>query len=162
MKSRESRVLDMISTYLSGGQSSVLYKKLVDKKKMALQVIAANNAQEDYGIYFIGGLPLGDVELNVLNQEIDEEIEKLKSELISDRDFQKIQNIYESQYINSNSTVEGIANSLARYHTLYGDVNLINSEIDIYRSITREEIQDVAQKYLNKNQRLELKYLPKK
>jgi predicted Zn-dependent peptidase len=51
---------------------------------------------------------------------------------------------------------------LARYHTLYGDVNLINSEIDIYRSITREEIQDVAQKYLNKNQRLELKYLPKK
>ena len=162
MKSRESRVLDMISTYLSGGQSSVLYKKLVDKKKMALQVIAANNAQEDYGIYFIGGLPIGDVELNVLNQEIDEEIEKLKSELISDRDFQKIQNIYESQYINSNSTVEGIANSLARYHTLYGDVNLINSEIDIYRSITREEIQDVAQKYLNKNQRLELKYLPKK
>ena len=33
MKSRESRVLDMISTYLSGGQSSILYKKLVDKKK---------------------------------------------------------------------------------------------------------------------------------
>ena len=69
MKSRESRVLDMISTYLSGGQSSVLYKKLVDKKKMALQVIAANNAQEDYGIYFIGGLPLGDVELNVLTKK---------------------------------------------------------------------------------------------
>jgi hypothetical protein len=45
---------------------------------------------------------------------------------------------------------------------LYGDVNLINSEIDIYRSITREEIKDVAIKYLNKNQRLELKYLPKK
>ena len=57
-----------------------------------------------------------------------------------DRDFQKIQNIYESQYINSNSNVEGIANSLARYHTLYGDVDLINNEIDIYRSITREEI----------------------
>ena len=54
MKTRESRVLDMISTYLSGGQSSILYKKLVDKKKMALQVLAANNAQEDYGIYFIG------------------------------------------------------------------------------------------------------------
>ena len=162
MKTRESRVLDMISTYLSGGQSSILYKKLVDKKKMALQVLAANNAQEDYGIYFIGGLPLGDTELSTLTIEIDEEIDKLKNELISERDFQKIQNKYESQYVSSNSTVEGIANSLARYHTLYGDIDLINNEIDIYRSISREEIQLVAKKYLNKNQRLELNYLPKK
>ena len=161
MKTRESRVLDMISTYLSGGQSSILYKKLVDKKKMALQVLAANNAQEDYGIYFIGGLPLGDTELSTLTIEIDEEIDKLKNELISERDFQKIQNKYESQYVSSNSTVEGIANSLARYHTLYGDIDLINNEIDIYRSISREEIQLVAKKYLNKNQRLELNYLPK-
>ena len=162
MKTRESRVLDMISTYLSGGQSSILYKKLVDKKKMALQVLAANNAQEDYGIYFIGGLPLGATELSTLTIEIDEEIDKLKNELISERDFQKIQNKYESQYVSSNSTVEGIANSLARYHTLYGDIDLINNEIDIYRSISREEIQLVAKKYLNKNQRLELNYLPKK
>ena len=162
MKTRESRVLDMISTYLSGGQSSILYKKLVDKKKMALQVLAANNAQEDYGIYFIGGLPLGDTELSTLTIEIDEEIDKLKNELISERDFRKIQNKYESQYVSSNSTVEGIANSLARYHTLYGDIDLINNEIDIYRSISREEIQLVAKKYLNKNQRLELNYLPKK
>jgi len=105
---------------------------------------------------------LGDTELSTLTIEIDEEIDKLKNELISERDFQKIQNKYESQYVSSNSTVEGIANSLARYHTLYGDIDLINNEIDIYRSISREEIQLVAKKYLNKNQRLELNYLPKK
>ena len=96
-----------------------------------------------------------------MTTEIDEEIEKLKNELISERDFEKIQNIFESQYVSSNSTVEGIANSLARYHILYEDVNLINNEIDIYRSITRKEMQEVAITYLNKNQRLELKYLPK-
>ena len=45
---------------------------------------------------------------------------------------------------------------------LYGDTNLINNEIDIYRSITREDIQKVAKKYLNPNQRLTLEYLPKK
>ena len=43
---------------------------------------------------------------------------------------------------------------------LYGDVNLINNEIDIYRSISREEIKTVANKYLNPNQRLILEYLP--
>ena len=43
---------------------------------------------------------------------------------------------------------------------LYGETDLINSEIDIYRSITREEMQEVAKKYLNPNQRLVLEYLP--
>jgi predicted Zn-dependent peptidase len=43
---------------------------------------------------------------------------------------------------------------------LYGDISLVNNEIDIYRSITREEIQKVAKKYLNPNQRLVLEYLP--
>ena len=41
-----------------------------------------------------------------------------------------------------------------------GARNLINTQIDIYRSITREEIREVAKKYLNKNQRVELEYLP--
>ena len=64
--------------------------------------------------------------------------------------------------MNSNASISGIANSLARYYMLYDDVNLINNEINIYRSITREEIQKVAQEYLNPNQRLILEYLPKK
>ncbi|MGB5499507.1 MAG: insulinase family protein, partial [Maribacter sp.] len=42
----------------------------------------------------------------------------------------------------------------------YGDTNLINTEIDLYRSITREEIMEVAKKYLGANQRLLLEYLP--
>jgi zinc protease len=45
---------------------------------------------------------------------------------------------------------------------LYGDINLINTEIEMYRSITREEIRDVAKKYLNPNQRLILDYVPAK
>ena len=55
-----------------------------------------------------------------------------------------------------------LANSLAEYYVFYnGDTNLINKELDIYKSITKEEIRNVAQKYLNPNQRLELHYLPK-
>lgn len=157
---RDAYVLDMISTYLSDGKSSKLYKKLVDEKKMALQVFAFNGSQEDYGAYVVGALPVGDTSLESLKTEIDEEIEKVKSELISERDYQKLQNKFENNFVNSNSSVAGIANSLARYYMLYDDTNLINTEIDIYRSITREEIRDVAKKYLNKNQRVELEYLP--
>lgn len=159
-KSRESRVLDMISTYLSDGPSSKLYKRLVDEKKMALQSGAINIAQEDYGMYVIFGLPQGDFKLTDLITEMDDEIATLKEKLISQRDYQKLLNKFENGFVSSNASVEGIANSLARYYMLFGDTNLINSEIDIYRSITREEIREVANKYLNTNQRLVLEYLP--
>jgi predicted Zn-dependent peptidase len=161
-KTRDARVLDLISAYLSDGKSSKLYKKMVDEKKMALQVGAVNLSQEDYSMYFIYGLPQGENTLHSLIEEIDEEIAKIQHELISEKAYQKLQNKFENRFVNSNASIEGIANSLARFHVLYGDANLINTEIDIYRSITREEIKAVAKKYLNKKQRLVLEYLPKK
>ena len=160
MKTRDSRVLDMISSYFSSGKSSILYKKLVDTKKMALQVGAINLSQEDYGTYILFGLPQGETKLANIISEIDEEVLKMQTTLISEKAYQKLQNQFENNYVDSNSSVEGIANSLARYNVLYGDTNLINTEIDIYRSVTREEIRDVAKKYLNPNQRLILEYLP--
>jgi len=160
MKTKEARVMDMISTYLSDGKSSKLYKKIVDEKKMALQIGAFNYSQEDYSTYILYGLPMGDYKLTDLLKEVDDEIVKLQTELISEKDFQKLVNKIENQYVNQNSSVEGIADNLATYYMLYKDVNLINTEIDIYRSITREDIMAAAKKYLNPNQRLVLDYVP--
>ncbi|MBN97542.1 MAG: peptidase M16 [Flavobacteriaceae bacterium] len=159
-KDRDAFVLDMISTYLSGGKSSVLYKKLVDDKKLALQAAAINLGQVDYSVFALISLPLGDVELDTLISEIDEEIVKMQTELISERDYQKLLNQFESSFVMSNASVDGIASSLATYYLLYDNVNLINELLGIYRSITREEIQAVAKKYLNPNQRVEIDYLP--
>jgi predicted Zn-dependent peptidase len=158
--SREAYVLDMVSTYLSDGRSSKLYKKMVDDQKQALQVGAFNFSQEDYGMYIVFALPVGETSLDTLTNEMEEEVTKLREELISEKDYQKLQNKFESRFVNSNSNVEGIANSLARYYMLYGDTSLINKEIEIYRSITREEIKDVANTFLNPNQRVILEYLP--
>jgi predicted Zn-dependent peptidase len=93
-------------------------------------------------------------------KEIDEEIVKIQTELISENDFQKLQNKFDNNFVNANSNVEGIAENLATYYMLYGDINLINTEIELLHSITREEIRDVAKKYLNPNQRLLLDYIP--
>ncbi|SFS76816.1 Predicted Zn-dependent peptidase [Zhouia amylolytica] len=160
MTEKDAYVLNMISTYLSDGKTSKLYKKMVDENKSALQVFAFNRAQEDYSMYNIFALPLGDKPLSLLETEIDEEITKLQTELISQKDYQKLQNKLENDFVNSNSSIQGIANSLARNYMLYDDTNLINTEIEIYRSVTREDIRNVAKKYLNKNQRLKLEYLP--
>ena len=162
MKTRDARVLDMISTVLSGGKSSRMYKSIVEDKKIALEVGAFSQSQEDYGAYIIYGIPMQGHTTDEIMKEVDAEIVKMQTELISEKEFKKLQNIYENQYVNSNASIEGIAENLASYYLLYGDVNLINTEIDIYRKITREEIREVAKKYLNPNQRLLLDYLPAK
>jgi predicted Zn-dependent peptidase len=162
MKTRDARVLDFISTYLSDGKSSKLYKKIVDDKKMALQIGAFSYNQEDYGTYILYGMPQGEFTSKDIIKEVDEEIVKLQTELISENDLQKLKNKYENNYVSGNASVEGIADNLASFYLLYGDVNLINTEIEMYNSITREEIRDITKKYLNPNQRLLLDYIPAK
>ena len=162
MADRDSYVLQYISAVLSGGKSSRMVKRMKDDEKIALEVIAFNQPQQDYGKYLMVALPVGETSLEKLSTTMDEEIEKIKKDLISEREYEKVKNQFEVQFIQSNTRIEGIANSLARYHMLYGDINTINDQVDIYRSITREEIRDVANKYLNKSQRVEVDYLPKK
>ena len=160
MKTRDARVLEMISTLLSDGKSSRLYKKIVDDKKLALQTGAFTYSNEDYGMYLIYGLPLGENTSETILKEIDEEIFRLQTDLISEKELQRLENVTDNRFVNNNSTVEGIAENLATYYLLYGDINLINTEKDLYHSITREEIRAVAKKYLNPNQRLILDYIP--
>ena len=161
MKDRDARTLDMISSLLSGGKSSRLYKRAVDKEKIALEIASFNMAQEDYSAYLILGIPMTGKTLSDIQVVIDEEVNRLCTELITEEEYEKIQNQFENDYVNQNSTTSSVAENLATYSMLYGDINLINSEIDIYRSITREEIKEVANKYLKPNQRLVLDYLPK-
>lgn len=161
-KHRDAYVLDMISNYLSDGKSSVLYKKLVDDEKKALQVAAFNQGMEDAGIFAFFAIPMGNTSKDVLQKDIDNEITKLQTTLLSEEDYQKLQNQFEKAFVDSNTSVEGIAHSLADNYMLRGNTDLINKKIDMYRGITRQDIQNVAKKYLNKNQRVIINYLPEK
>ncbi len=161
-KTRDAKVLDMLGSYLSNGKSSVLYKKLVDQEKKALAVQAVNQGSEDYGFFAFFAIPLGETTEGTLRADIDAEIKKVQTTLISEEDFQKLQNQFENQFVNANSNIQGIASSLVTAHVLQGDTNLINKEIDIYRKITRDDIRDAAKKYLNSNQRVIINYVPEK
>ena len=159
---RDSYVLNMLSYYLSNGKSSVLYKKLVDEDKKALEAGAFNVGMTDYGVFAFFTIPMGDTTKDVLKKDIDAEIKKVQTELISEVDYQKLQNQMENEFVNANSSTEDIAHNLATNYLLKGNTDLINKEIEIYRSITREELREVAKKYLNPNQRAIINYLPEK
>lgn len=163
MKSHDAKVLEMISTLLSGGGSSRLRTKMVDEKKTAVNVASFNYSLEDYGAYITYAFPNNNTPLNDLLKGIDAEVVRLQTDLISESELTKLQNQFENSYVSTNSKMIGVAENLANGYTFQNkNTNDINEELDKVRSITREEIREVARKYLNKDQRIVLYYLPKK
>jgi zinc protease len=159
---KESKILEMASAVLSQGNSSRMFKKMVDEKKNSLQVGSFNYSLEDYGAYITFALPNNNTSLDTLLKDMDDEVVKLQTTLISEIEFTKLQNQFENEFIGKNSKMLGIAENLANGHTFYKNTNNINTELEEIRKITRQDIQNVAKKYLNKNQRTVVYYLPKK
>lgn len=153
--------LSMLTTLLSDGESSRLSKSLVDKQQKALQIMALPFALEDPGLFIIFGLVNMGITLPELESSIETELDKVKTEHISDLEFKKLQNKVENDFVTGNSTMAGIAENLADYQVYFGDANLINTEIGRYMKVTRDDLKRVANKYLIKENRVVLYYLPK-
>ncbi|MEM9824404.1 MAG: insulinase family protein, partial [Bacteroidota bacterium] len=151
----------MLSTLLSQGQSSRLYKALVDEQQKAVFVGNFSLELEDPGVSLAFGIANMGIKPTDLEMAMDAVMDRAQNELISEKEFQKLRNQIESDFITANSTVAGRAESLANYHMYFGDSNLINTEIERYMKVTREDIQRVAKKYFHKNNRVVLYYLPK-
>ncbi len=153
--------LNMMNDVLSGGASSRINKNLVERKEMAQFAFSFAYGLEDAGMGIFAAIAAKDVALDDIQTEFDAEIEKIKTELISQEEFEKIRNQYENQFISSNSSVAGIAENLADNHVYNGGAKNINTELQKYMSVTREDIQRVAKKYLTQDARIILHYLPK-
>ncbi len=158
---KDAYALQMLTTALSDGPSSRLSMRMVDQDQSALQVVAFPYALEDHGIFITLALVNGEFTTADVLGTMDEEIVRIQNELLSEKEFEKVLNKVEADFITQNGSVSGIAESLANYHVYFGDANLINTEIERYRSVTREDIQRVAQTYLQPSNRVVLTYLPK-
>lgn len=153
--------LEMLSKILSSGESSRLHKRMVETSESAMFVGSFPFSSEDPGLSFMFAIANGTTQPQTLEKEIDEELEKVKTELISDREFDKIRNMIENDFIYNFTSMIGIAENLANYHMYFGDANLINTELERYLKVTKEDIQRVAKKYFVKDNRITLYYLPK-
>ena len=152
--------IKMLSTLLSQGKSSRLYRTLVDEQQKAFQVANIPLDLEDPGLSINFGIANVGVNSKDLEDAMDVEVAKIRKELITDEEFQKLRNQVENNFISRNTTVAGIAGSLATYEMFFGDANLINTEIDRYMAVTKEDIRRVAKKYFHKGNRVVLHYLP--
>lgn len=157
----DSYAVSMLAQILSQGKSSRLQKNIVDEQQKAIFVGAFPFPTEDPGMALMFGITNMGVAIDELEASINKEVEKVQTELISEEEFQKLKNQIESDMVTANSKVEGIAENLANYFVYYGDANLINTEVDRYLKVTREDIKRVANEYFRKDNRVVLHYLPK-
>jgi len=159
---KDHYAVEMLAMLLSQGNSSRFNKSIVEKQRLAMMAVAFPFPLEDEGIALSFALANVGVDLKDLQEALDKEIEIVQQNLISDEELQKLKNQIESDFISSNSTMAGIAEQLAQYYIYYqGNTNLINTEIQKYLSVTKEDIKRVANKYFANNNRVILYYLPK-
>jgi len=146
----DSYALELLGNILSSGRSSRLYKRLVEKEQAALEVEAFPFLLENAGMLGVYAIGQQGITLDHLDALIDEEVEKVKAEGVTAEEFQKAQNQKEAEFASSFGTMHTRASELARYHVFYHDTNLINTELDHYLAVKREDLQRVAKKYLTK------------
>jgi len=160
MGTEDYYAVDMLASLLSSGQSSRLYKTLVDEKQLAMQVMLMPLGLEDPGLALTFALPNVGVDPTKVETVMDQEIQKTRGELITDRELEKLKNQFESQLIQSNTSISQRAVNLASHYTYFGNTGLINQELEKYQAVTKEDIKRVANKYFRKDNRVVLYYLP--
>ncbi len=152
--------LEMLDRLLSSGQSSRIYRSLVDEKQVAVAAQSFSYPLEQPGAFIVLGVTNLGVDPAKVQEALDVEIEKVKTTLVPELEFQKLRNQLEAELVEDNSTLEGIALNLANFEVFFGDANLINTNISRFLKVTREDLQRVAKKYLDKNNRVLLYWLP--
>ncbi len=136
---------DMLSDLLSNGSSSRLIQRLVKEKKLFSSIDAHIDGSIDPGLFHITGRLAENISFQEAEEAIWQELKNLQENLVEDFELEKVKNKYESQQIFNRMSYLNVATDLA-YYELIGDAELINTEVECYRSVSKENIRAAAQK----------------
>jgi zinc protease len=151
----------LLSGLLSDGKSSRLHKELVDKQEKAVETAAFDLNNEEPGLSIILGIANMGIKTEDLESAMLAEVEKLKKDGLSDDEYQKLMNKTENDFITRNQKVLGVVTTLATDYTYEKNPDLINTELENYKKISKEDLKKAANKYFSKENRLVVYYLPK-
>ena len=157
----DSYALEVLQTILAGGASSRMNKEIVDKQQKAVQSGVFPVANENAGLFLAFAIANQGVNPRDLEAAVNTEMDRVKKDLVTDAELTKVKNQIETNFVNQNARIFGVAENLANYKMYYGDANLINTEIDRYNKVTKEDLRRVANQYLRPENRVVLYYLPK-
>ncbi len=144
----DSYALELLSSIFSQGESSRLHQRLVKQEQAAVVVFSQLDSRLGPGLFFFAALPNQGVDIERIEALIDEEVGKLKTEGVSERELQKAKNQLRSNRIMGRQTVFSKADELQRYRYYYGDISHINEDLNRYLDVSVDDIRQVARKYL--------------
>jgi zinc protease len=149
---------DLIGEILGGGASSRLFQALVKEKKLFSNIECYHMGSTDTGLLTIEGKLVKGVSMELAEAAINEEIKKLQTEGVTDKELEKVKNKTESMMAFEDMSVMNRATSIAMYEQL-GDADLINKELEMYQAVTAAEIAKECQVIFDENNCNTLYYL---
>lgn len=154
--------LDVLSTILSRGQSSRLYKTLVYEKQLASQVYASMDDRIDAGLFtFYAQMKPGKTTAEA-EKEIYNILEDIKKSGVGDKELQKAKNTVQADYVRQFKTNQGRGFVLGYYEVIHGDYRKAFDVVKNYDAVTKEDIQRVAKKYFTDRHRTVITLIPEK
>jgi zinc protease len=153
LKSADSFALDLLTVVLAGGKSSRFYHDLVYQKRLVRGIDAdySGISIDPAGLSIYAQLLPG-IEPATVEREIERGIEKVKSELIAERELQKAKNQVEAAFVFAQDSIFGQAMKIGYYEAV-GGWRQMDSYLDGIRKVTREDIRRVARQYLAQDRR---------
>jgi zinc protease len=136
---RRYYITDLLGDILSGGGSSRLYQSLVKEKQLFSNIECYHYGSTDSGLLCIEGKLVKGIKMADAEQAIEDELAKMKNELVAETELQKVKNKTESMTAFEDMSVMSRAESLA-YYELLGDASWMNFELEKYGSVTTEDI----------------------
>jgi len=153
LTSPDSFALDLLSVVLAGGRSSRLHHELVYKKRLASGIDADYSAVSiDPTGFSVSAQLLPGKDMPELEREIDRQLEKMKNDLVTDKELQKAKNQVEAAFVFAQDSIFGQAMKIGLYE-IAGGWRQMDDYLDGIRKVSREDIRRVAKKYLERDRR---------
>ncbi len=152
--------LEMLTDILANGESSRMYKRLVDKEQIAVQASTFPFQLEQVGAMVLIGIAAPGAEIGKVEQTMYAEIDSVIKYGVTDAEFQKAKNIAEAKFISGKKGLLTNALALADAYATFGSTEYVNNEIKRFYLVTKDDLKRVAKKYFDTKNRVVLTYIP--
>jgi zinc protease len=152
---------DLVSDVLSNGNSSRMYMNLVQKEKLFTELDAYLLGDYEPGLFVVSGKPSDGISLETARKAIERELDRMKQDRVPEYELEKVKNKVEANIVYGEMNYLTKAMNLATNEIL-DDASLINSQVESYREVTSEQIQEVSQHIFRPENCSVLNYIAKK
>lgn len=161
-KHRDFYAVELLEKIMFDGESSRLYSKLIEEKQLALHILGGADGKFGPGLFFIFAQLNPQRSLDDLHSLINDEFNRLIQEKVSETELRKAKNKIKADYISQQESVRTLADMLCFYGTVFNNPLQYLTDIELFESLSRDDLLNVAQNYFRSINQSVIEIFPKK